>query len=505
MLAGQDNNHAVQSPTFSNSTNEQAASDQAHWADLAQPTSRDSFCSSWLALQCGLIAHASAGMVLLGKPDAGPYTPVAVWPDPRRNLSKLSPAAEQALCERRGVLIRATDETASAQVAYPLEIAGRIHGVVVLDVASSDEPQLRKVLTALHWGAGRLERAREDSARMRRLSIAGANLDLIAVIGEHGEFTPAARAFVTEMASRLACDRVSVGLRKQNHIEVVAISHSANFKEKANLVRAIGAVMDEAHDQKAVVLYPEHKTDKQPRITRYAAELVQHNGGGSVCALPLFDHAEPAGALVLESSAEDRFDASTIEFCKTIASLTGPILSLHHREERGIVSRIFTGARGWLDRMFGPRHFGLKIGAVFSVLLTTILVFATGEYRITADAALEGSTLRAAVSPFDGYIENSVVRAGDVVHAGQVLCELNDRDLAVERQKWLSRRLQYARNCVRPGKTRVVWCRYPDCPEQAGGGRAGAALETNSREPGSPHLSTVSWRPATSARRLVAR
>ena len=44
-------------------------------------------------------------MVLLGKPDSGPYTPVAVWPDAKLSMQHLTGAAERSLKERRGLLV----------------------------------------------------------------------------------------------------------------------------------------------------------------------------------------------------------------------------------------------------------------------------------------------------------------------------------------------------------------------------------------------------------------
>jgi multidrug resistance efflux pump len=49
---------------------------------------------------------------------------------------------------------------------------------------------------------------------------------------------------------------------------------------------------------------------------------------------------------------------------------------------------------------------------------------------------------RAAVAPFQGYIVGAPTRAGDLVRRGQVLCVLDDRDLRIERSKWLSQEEQ---------------------------------------------------------------
>ena len=54
--------------------------DQALWRQLAEAGSEAEFCHSWLVLQARLLGGARVGPVILGSPDQGPYTPVAVWP-----------------------------------------------------------------------------------------------------------------------------------------------------------------------------------------------------------------------------------------------------------------------------------------------------------------------------------------------------------------------------------------------------------------------------------------
>lgn len=426
--------------------------EQAEWAALAGADERGEFCRAWLGLQARTIQHqqghaVTAGIVLLGPPDAGPFKPAAVWPSPRLDVTYLSTAAEQALRERRGLVLPAGDGKSASHIAYPLEVSGHLHGVVALDLASNQEQPLQQALRTLHWGAGRLEAmlAQDDTARalniINRLVL---NLDLVAVAGEQADFRAAARALVTELASRLACDRVSAGFLEGPHAEVVAVSNSAQFKDKANVIRAIGAAMDEALDQQQLLLLPE-LPGSAARVTRAVQDLRDQNGGGSVCVLPLADVDGPVGALVLESSREDRFDTQTIELCEAVAALVGPVLELQRRNARPVWRRVLDAGRDLLGRFIGPGHLAWKVTgiAVLSVLAALFLV--KGEYRVTADALLEGRVLRAAVAPFDGYIDTAEVRAGDLVAAGQLIATLEDQDLAVERQKILSRRQQLAK------------------------------------------------------------
>jgi multidrug resistance efflux pump len=70
---------------------------------------------------------------------------------------------------------------------------------------------------------------------------------------------------------------------------------------------------------------------------------------------------------------------------------------------------------------------------------------ATGNYRIGANASLEGSVRRVLVAPFDGYVAEALHRAGELVSAGTVLATLDQRDLTLEYYKWASQQAQYAK------------------------------------------------------------
>jgi RND family efflux transporter MFP subunit len=93
----------------------------------------------------------------------------------------------------------------------------------------------------------------------------------------------------------------------------------------------------------------------------------------------------------------------------------------------------------------GPRHTALKLGTAVALVTIVFLSFADGDFRVTADARLEGSVQRAISVPMAGYVAEANVRAGDIVKQGDTLFTLDDRDLRLERLKWVSQKSQYSR------------------------------------------------------------
>ncbi len=421
------------------------------WRQFAEATTVKTFCQSWLSLQCHILKGIRSALVVLGTPDQGPFTPAAVWPSPNFNVKHLIGAAERSLKERRGLLMK-TDSSYSAEsllieshhIAYPIEVSGRIHGVVVLEVDQRSAHEVQEIMRQLHWGSSWLEvilrradstKATETNERLRMV------LDLLTSAVEHGSFRPAAMAFVTSLATKLECDRVSLGFKHRNKLNVSALSHTANFAKQMNLIRAIGSAMDEAIDQRAVIVYP-IPPNATPLVTRAHAELSRQHGAGTICTIPLETDQKSFGGLTFERSVDRFFDQETIELCETVAGLIGPILDTKRREDRWLITKAGEAFTQQLKKLFGAGHLVVKMGAVALVAFVAFFYFAKGDYRITAPTALEGTVQRVVCAPFNGYISEAAARAGDIVREGELLCLLDDRDLKLEDLKWSTQREQ---------------------------------------------------------------
>ena len=425
--------------------------ENALWQQFVEAPTHKAFCQSWLALQCRMLEDVRGSLVLLGTPDQGPFTPAAVWPNAKHSVKHLTAAAERALTERRGLLIKndssqdpENTSPESYHVAYPIEVSGRLHGVVVLEVGPRPKHELQAVLRQLHWGAAWLEvlirrtealKSAHVNERLQKV------LDLVASAVEHERFHPAAMAFVTGLATSLECDRVSLGFVDRNHVRVSALSHSAAFGKQMNLVRAIGAAMDEAIDQHAVVVYPLPSEDA-PLIVRAHEELARQHGAGTICTIPLGTNGKFFGGLTLERSEDKVFDQDTVELCEVMAEVIGPILEAKRKNDRWLITKAAEAFVAQLRKLIGPGHLILKLGAVVLAGLVIFFLFAKGDYRVTAPTVLEGVVQRVVVAPFEGYVAEAPVRAGDLVQQGKALCLLDDRDMKLERLKWSTEREQ---------------------------------------------------------------
>lgn len=421
----------------------QAYLDQALWSRLADAPSTEAFAAAWLEIQCRLTGGVACGVVVLGAPEKGPFLPVAYWPDESEATLQLTSLADLVMQERQGAVRKGKqsesgDDEARDTLAYPLLVDDQLCGVVALEIAHRSEEQLRQVMRQLQWGCAWLEalvRRKTFTAKDRLVAV----LDLVAVSLEHEHYQAAATAFVTELATLLCCERVSIGHRRGAHTRVQAFSHSAEFGKKTNLIRAIGAAMDEAADQQEAIVYPQ-PADTQPRAIHAHAELASHYGAGGIITIPLSDNGNAVGAMTLERPAGELFDARDVELCRHIGALVGPVLEAKRKQDRWLVTKALDSGREQLGKLIGARHVGFKLAAAAAAGLLLFLLFAKGDYRVAADATLEGTVQRVVAAPIAGYIEEAHARAGDIVEQGALLCTLDDKDLLLEHAKWEGQR-----------------------------------------------------------------
>jgi RND family efflux transporter MFP subunit len=417
--------------------------DQALWKQFREAGTPEDFTRAWLALLCRFIEGAICGVVVLGEPEVGPFAPAAYWPDEADAGKELTAAAEHAMAKRQGVVLGQTERTNEqglSSVAFPLLVDEHLFGVVA--VALNAGGNVRQAMRQLQWGSAwievllRREQSGSDEHQRERTTTA---FDMVAAVLEQARFQDACNALVTELATRLACDRVSVGFARRGRAVVEAISHAAQFERRMNLVRDIAAAMDEAIDQQAVVLYPA-RDDWEYRVTQAHTELALGHRAGSILTVPLHGHGTTFGALTFECFTGSVFDEDTVGLCDAVASVVGPILDEKRRNDRLILAKLAESAWTQIRRLFGPRYFGRKLATAAAVLLVAVLTLVTDDYRITSPAVLEGRVQRTIVAPFDGYLASQHARAGEVVKKAQVLATLDRQELALERIRWSTKR-----------------------------------------------------------------
>ena len=437
-------------PVYSIAEEHRVRAESAAWSRFTAPNDSAEFCGAWLALLCTHVHRARAALVLTGEEGEGAFTVAAAWPDGQRDLQYLGPTAQLALTERRGVVSGADGAAPShdkpAQVAYPVEVEGRLFGAVVLDVGAGGPADLQGALRQVHWASAWLvDHFRQRLLRRREVELARvATLnELMATALQFRQLQPSALAVANELARRLRCDRVSIGFEEAGQIVPLVLSHTASFDRRSDLVRTLGEAMDEVLDLGVAVVHPAPADDELGGLAH--AEAARSLHVEAMLSVPLVHEGATLGVISLERNAASPFDAAEQKLVGALGVALGPVWSLQRANGRSLWQRTADASRSALQAGLGPQHPGLKlIGAVLAAALLIVALVQT-DYRVAARTTIEGATQLAAVAPFEGYIATGFVRAGDTVKRGQPLARLDDRDLKLERARWASEREQASR------------------------------------------------------------
>jgi hypothetical protein len=387
------------------------------WRRLGGAASMEEFAAAWLAV-AGSSLHADRGVMVARRGESERYAPVAFYPEGEPCGPFLADAAERALYDRHPLTIVDGDRLG---IAYPVALQGRTEVIAAFEWSQAPDLPRESLLRQLQWGLPWIE-ARLAPAASAAPAAGAAPSALRALQGMLASkgFVDAARAAATELAQLFSCERASVGVASDGRAALAAISNTAQFDSRLALPRAIELLMEEARRSAAPLLRP-------------AAD----GPGHALCIA--------SGILVFCLERAAPFENRDVREAESACAALAPALALHHEAELPLRLRAERRLRYAWRHWLGPDAGRRRHVAIAALAVLAVLASAKGEFRVTGDAALEGSVRRVMTAPFDGYIVSSQARAGDQVKKGAPIAALDDRDLRLERIRWAGQYAQYAR------------------------------------------------------------
>ncbi len=406
-----------------------------------------SFAQAWLSLQCQMIPNVIGGMTALDIDVDDTVNPTACWPESYSASSDVLAAASLAVSRQAPVVsnkVSGNNEPGmdNLVIACPLLKNGSFYGVVSVQLSAPQGQQVA-IIQLLQWGAAWLElllaREHGDASQLSPLLFSV----LLSAL-KCGQSEAAATSAANELMNQLSCERVSIGLQYKQRVKMLALSQSASYEPRSNLVRNIECAMHEAVVLQKTIIYP--PADTAVDLLDEHAVLSKTEADETICTVLLINNDEITGAVSFERSSKEPFNAADVKQYEEIAKLLGPVIEMKKCLERSFMIMFREDVvSAPLKRIMRPHGLKRKIAMLSVLAFLGLLSFVSGDFRITAPANLEGKVQRVVVAPFDGYIDKAHVRAGETIKADDVLAELDDRDLRLERRKLISQREEAAK------------------------------------------------------------
>ena len=340
-------------------------------------------------------------------------------------------------------------------IAAPLIIDKQIVGVVCFEFAhdkhSLSHDYLSQVETAISWLDCLNQLSPAAISNNTSSNTAGSNknnvelaLKITAMALSQSTSAEAALAVVSELACGLQCERVSIGYVEHHDVRLQTISNSTHEVTRQNIVKSIEAAMLEAIDQHETIVYPPDPGSYYS--TQEHDALIRQYAGEFICTLPLVVDEKVTGAVMFERQGEaGEFTDEEKELCEQLTALFAPTLHYRRLNDRPIVEKMKESSRSLLSGVFGSGYLGSKIIILLLLCAFLISFFMPWQYKVSANASLEGAIERVITSPEGGYIKDASARPGDIVEANATLATLDDRDLQLEKLKWNSKHKQVSK------------------------------------------------------------
>ena len=399
----------------------------------------------WLQAHCERLDEVAGG-VALWQPQEGVFQAVAEWPALGPLTAGLTGVAKEAVKRAKSlVLVPAVvqkDAGHARVIAVPVRSsADVVIGAVALAVRSQDPDVAKRLLEDLErvspslaeafiaLGAGAPTGMSEKLLKIQGLLLSSESLPAVAL------------QLANYLSSVFQFDRVSVGVITRGRLSMAAISQGENLDHRQDLVRGIVAAMEEVTDQDAAVLYPVGLQDV-PRIVQTHAQLSARTGT-AFCTVPLRAGGRVTGALSFERKGATPLAASDRELCEQVAGAVAPALELKRQAERAWWLRAKDAVRQSWQR-HGERGPWYAVAGVLLALIVLFLLPVT--FNVGAPARVEGAIQRVVAAPMDGFLRQTRVRPGDTVKKGDVLVELADQELLLEKRRWESELTRHQNN-----------------------------------------------------------
>ena len=314
-------------------------------------------------------------------------------------------------------------------VAHPLHWSGAVLGAAVL-LLDRREPPSEAELGALQRSAIAFLRPAALENNERRSHRSQAVLRVLQDAGAWSRASDAATSIATSLAASLDCDRVSIGVRRGEVLDVIGSSDGWHTQSSA-LRTDVAAAMDEALDEGAIVRYPPPPDDAAALIAAHA-HLSNKREARALCSVPLITADGLLGAVLAERAHAREFTADDVALLQEAGRTVAPWLSMRRQLDMHWVADL----RRRMKTSFSSARSGrFRLAFVSGALAVAVLLGWPIEREIRAPVKLEGEIQRLITAPGDSYLQHVAARPGDLVRAGQVLVEFAVEELRLERQR----------------------------------------------------------------------
>jgi len=416
---------------------ESASLESISLAELNRQAADGQWPRAWLAYAAADLPNLRSALLAVNNGSA--LQPAALWPHSQSNLEQLSELLETCV-EKSQAIVMPQEQDGALGIAFPILKQGQVQAIFACQLAQPPQ-NIEALMSGLeksslwlqhHFGQHQDQQQLAVVARQRQV------IDSFTAIGKGEALNESALHWVDSLARNYQCDRVSLGQVNNGKAELQVISGSSDHVLNSQTTKQLQLAMQEACDQRQAICWPPLVGSDQALICLQTEKLSIAHHNASLLTVPVVQHDEIYLCLLFERPAANSFVSEEVEQLESHLALAGIAYETKREAVYTPVQVLRRSLRQQLDRLLGTGYLKRKLLAITVVVMTLFFSLVDGHYQINAESELEPGQIRIVSAPFNGYLKSSQVRAGDRVEADQVLVEMEDRELRLEKIKSFS-------------------------------------------------------------------
>lgn len=314
-------------------------------------------------------------------------------------------------------------------VSCPIFVGNQVEGTLVGCFSTQQESPVRH-----HWLltlscqaiTGWIQAQDIDQSQSKLASLNDA-MALVKALDSTTSIAAAGRAIVNHMQRLISSEQVSFVHRdtESGKLHLKAMGGLEQIDETAPVNQTIRAACRRAIELEKATVYPSHNSE-DPETDRVLEQYCRASRLDACICLPLLNHEnQPLGCLLIGGDAAQLSQPKVIDHLQLVAKLIAGHLGVVFQANLGIVQRAKASLRNSLRKRLAR-----KITWITALAAGVMLI--PWPYQVACDCQLEPVVRRFVAAPYDGILERTLAKSGDIVLADQLLATMDGRSLRIQ-------------------------------------------------------------------------
>lgn len=248
-------------------------------------------------------------------------------------------------------------------------------------------------------------------------------------------------AIVNSLCGKFQCEQVSLGIVRNRNVRLMAVSGLSEIPKNTPGVMAIQQAMAVCSDRnETTVVQQKGKQSGQVDSSSCRIHHFWHNMSGDACVatMPLRIEGKCVAVVALRRQSNQPFSTEDLQRIQLISESFAPALPLVDRASRSVARHIGESLVAQSSNLFSRNNLGLKLLAVLALFLAGWIAFGKIEHRVRAHCKIVPEKTYTVSVPREGMIAKVMVVPGQKIREGDLLVQLDIKDLLIEQKSLLA-------------------------------------------------------------------